>query len=121
MASESLREPVGLVGTGLFGTALAERLLADGYALTVFNRTRSKTAPLLEKGARWSDNPLKECRRTIFSLFTTEQVAQVLEQMSAGLVPGQIILDTSTSDPQQTAALGQKLSGQGVSYLEAPF
>lgn len=121
MASESLRDPVGLVGTGLFGTALAERLLADGYSVVVYNRTRVKADPLLARGARWSDNPLHECRRTIFSLFTTEQVAQVLEQMSAGLAPGQLVLDTSTSDPQQTVVLGRQLAQQGVEYLEAPF
>ena len=85
MASESKREPVGLVGTGLFGTALADRLLAGGYPVSVHNRTREKADPLLARGATWSDNPLNECRRIIFCLFTTEQVAQVLDAMSAEL------------------------------------
>jgi 3-hydroxyisobutyrate dehydrogenase-like beta-hydroxyacid dehydrogenase len=67
-------EPVGVVGTGLFGTALAERLLAGGFPTLVYNRTRLKPEPLLAKGAVWSDNPLAECRRVIFCLFTTEQV-----------------------------------------------
>jgi 3-hydroxyisobutyrate dehydrogenase-like beta-hydroxyacid dehydrogenase len=40
MATATNSEPVGLIGTGLFGTALAERLLADGDALKVHNRTR---------------------------------------------------------------------------------
>jgi 3-hydroxyisobutyrate dehydrogenase-like beta-hydroxyacid dehydrogenase len=117
----SPRPPVAVIGTGLFGTALAERLLADGFPVTVHNRTREKADPLLARGAKWSDNPLKECRRIIFSVYTTEQVAQVLEQMHAGLEPGQIILDTSTSDPQQTAALGRRLAERRVEYLEAPF
>ena len=51
-------EPVGLIGTGLFGTALAERLLADGFPVVVYNRTRAKADPLLARGAKWSDNPL---------------------------------------------------------------
>jgi len=115
------RRPVGVVGTGLFGTALAQRLLADGYPVRVFNRTREKADPLLAHGAQWSDNPLAECGRNIFCLYTTEQVAQVLEQMHSGLSAGKIILDTSTSDPQQTAALGSRLAERGVDYLEAPF
>jgi 3-hydroxyisobutyrate dehydrogenase-like beta-hydroxyacid dehydrogenase len=113
--------PIGVVGTGLFGTALAERLLADGYPVLVHNRTRSKADPLLERGAKWSDNPLAECDRIVFSLFTTEQVEQVLEQMNSGLRSGQILLDTSTSDPLQTAALGTRLAERGIEYLEAPF
>lgn len=110
-----------MIGTGLFGTALAERLLADGYPVLVHNRTRSKANPLLVRGAQWSDNPLLNCQRVIFSLFTTEQVGQVLEQMNAGLQSGQILLDTSTSDPLHTTALGGRLAKRGVQYLEAPF
>jgi 3-hydroxyisobutyrate dehydrogenase-like beta-hydroxyacid dehydrogenase len=121
MAPESKREPVGLVGTGLFGTALADRLLACGYPVSVYNRTREKAAPLLARGATWSDNPLNECRRTIFCLFTTEQVAQILDAMCKELKPEKIIVDTSTSDPQQTIELGQKLARNSVHYLEAPF
>jgi 3-hydroxyisobutyrate dehydrogenase-like beta-hydroxyacid dehydrogenase len=116
-----IQQPVGLIGTGLFGTALVERLLASGYSVLVYNRTREKAAPLLALGATWCDNPLKECQRVIFSVYTTEQVVQVLDQMKVGLRKGQIILDTSTSDPQQTAALGNELISHGVDYLEAPF
>jgi 3-hydroxyisobutyrate dehydrogenase-like beta-hydroxyacid dehydrogenase len=117
----SVQQPIGLVGTGLFGTALAERLLAAGFTLRVHNRTREKVDPLLAKGAKWSDNPLDECQRIIFSVYTTEQVGGLLEQMHSGLKLGQIIVDTSTSDPQQTIALGSRLAERGVLYLEAPF
>lgn len=117
----SLRHPVAVIGTGLLGTALAERLLGDGFPVTVYNRTREKADPLLARGAKWSDNPLKECQRIIFSLYTTEQVVQVLEQMHFGLEPGQIVLDTSTSDPHQTVALGNRLATRGIEYLESPI
>jgi 3-hydroxyisobutyrate dehydrogenase-like beta-hydroxyacid dehydrogenase len=121
MASSIEKDPIGLIGTGLFGTALAERLLAAGHPVCVHNRTREKADPLLARGATWSDNPLRECRRTIFCLFTTEQVEQVIESMRSGIRSDQIILDTCTSDPLQTSHLGQQLARQGVQYLEAPF
>ena len=114
-------EPVGLIGTGLFGTALAERLLAGGFPVVVFNRTRAKAEPLLARGARWSDNPLADCRRVIFSLFATEQVEQVYDRLGTRHPGGLIVLDTSTSDPQHTIALGTRLAEKAVSYLEAPF
>jgi 3-hydroxyisobutyrate dehydrogenase-like beta-hydroxyacid dehydrogenase len=117
----SSREPIGVIGTGLLGSALAERLLAEGFPTIVHNRTRSKTEPLLAKGAIWSDSPLAECRRVIFSLFTTEQVGQVIGLMSSGLRAGQIVVDTSTSDPLQTTAMGKRLAALGVEYLEAPI
>src|SRR6476659_6858563 len=117
----SVRQPVGLIGTGLFGTALAQRLLAEGFPVRVHNRTPQKAEPLLALGAKWSDNPLKDCPRVVFSVYTTEQVAQVIDQMHLGLRPGQIIIDTSTSDPRQTVALGNRLAERGVEYLESPF
>ena len=117
----TVEHPIGVIGTGLFGTALAERLLADGFTVFVHNRTRSKAEPLLARGAKWSENPFIHCQRIIFSLFTTEQVGQVVEQLKWGLEPGQILLDTSTSDPLATAELGASLAKRGVVYLEAPF
>jgi 3-hydroxyisobutyrate dehydrogenase-like beta-hydroxyacid dehydrogenase len=114
-------EPVGLIGTGLFGTALADRLLADGFPLIVYNRTRAKAEPLLDRGATWSDNPLAECQRVIFSLFTSEQVEQIVERLNTRPLAGRIVLDTSTSDPQQTIAVGTRLAQRGMKYLEAPF
>jgi 3-hydroxyisobutyrate dehydrogenase-like beta-hydroxyacid dehydrogenase len=117
----SVREPVGLIGTGLFGSALAERLLAAGYPVVVHNRTRDKAKPLVARGAEWSDNPLKKCRRVIFSLFTSDQVQEVFERMSGERLPGQIFIDTSTSDPQLTLTVGEQLAKSGVRYLEAPF
>jgi 3-hydroxyisobutyrate dehydrogenase-like beta-hydroxyacid dehydrogenase len=117
----SVREPVGLIGTGLFGTALAERLLADGYPVVVHNRTREKADPLVASGAEWCDNPLATCRRVIFSLFTSDQVQEVFERMAGERRPGQIVIDTSTSDPQLTVSVGERLAEFGAEYLEAPF
>jgi len=115
------RPLVGVVGTGLFGTAICQRLLADGYPVRVFNRTREKAQPLLVAGAKWSENPLQECERVIFCLYTTEQVGQVLQQMHTGAMLARVIIDTSTSDPEQTEALGRKLASESIEYLEAPF
>jgi 3-hydroxyisobutyrate dehydrogenase-like beta-hydroxyacid dehydrogenase len=117
----SAQEPIGVIGTGLLGSALADRLLAEGFPTIVHNRTRSKADPLLAKGAVWSDDPLAQCRRVIFSLFTAEQVQQVLDRMSGGLRAGQIVIDTSTSDPRKTTALGKQLAALGVEYLESPI
>lgn len=112
---------VGIIGLGLMGTALAERFLEHGYRVLVWNRTREKAAPLLARGAEWSDNPLATCPRVLISLYTTEVVVDVLEQLQAGRHSGQILLDTTTGEPEQTAALGGRLAAQGVHYLDAPI
>ena len=42
---------VSVIGTGLLGTVMAERLLALGHDVVVWNRTHEKTKPLRQQGA----------------------------------------------------------------------
>jgi 2-hydroxy-3-oxopropionate reductase len=121
MSKRPDQDLIGLIGLGLMGTALTERLLEHGYRVAVWNRTREKAAPVVAQGAQWSDNPLATCDRVIISLYTTEVVEAVLAELDAGLHDGQILLDTTTGEPRQTAALGARLAARGVRYLDAPI
>ncbi len=112
---------IAVVGLGLMGTAMAERLLAAGYTVVVHNRTRSKADPLLARGAHWSDDPLADCPRVVISLYTTDTVREVLSGWWSRLRAGQILIDTTTGDPQQTSQLGARLADRGVQYLDAPI
>ncbi len=112
---------VGVIGLGLMGTALTERLLGAGYRVHVYNRSREKAEPLIERGADWALNPLLVCSRVIISLYTTDTVEEVLTQMETGFRPGLILVDTTTGSPAQTAALGKRLALRGVAYLDAPI
>jgi len=116
-----MKGPVGVIGLGLMGAALTERLLAAGFEVLVHNRTPAKADPLLARGAKWSDNPLAECDRVVISLYTTEVVEAVLRQLDAGLHAGQILVDTTTGSPEQAALLGVRLAERGVQYLDAPI
>lgn len=122
MAHQSAKlEAVGVIGLGLLGSALCERLLAGGFDCRVYNRSRDKAEPLQIKGAIWSDNPLAECDRVVICLYTTEVVEEVLAAMDSGLRPGQVIIDTTTGNPNQTQELGRRLAERGIHYLESPI
>ena len=43
---------VGFIGLGAMGTPMAERLLKDGYSLTVFDVNASVAQALAQKGAQ---------------------------------------------------------------------
>jgi 3-hydroxyisobutyrate dehydrogenase-like beta-hydroxyacid dehydrogenase len=115
------RPPVGVIGLGLMGTALCERLLTDGYPVIVYNRTREKATPLIASGAEWSDNPFAACDRVVMCLYTTDVVEEILEAFADALRPGTIVIDTTTGDPQRMDHLGNWLAAHGVEYLEAPI
>lgn len=121
MTNQPTKSPIAVIGLGLLGTALCERLMGDGYPVVVYNRTRDKAAPLIERGARWSDNPLAECERAVICLYTTGVVEEVLGQMDAGVRAGQTYIDATTGNPDETRGLGERLAERGVEYLESPI
>ena len=112
---------VGVVGLGLMGTAIAQRLLEHGYRVSVWNRSPEKYEPLQALGALWSDNPFAECHRVIISLYSSDIVAEVVETMSSGLHPEQIIVDTTTGEPSDAITLSNRLAEREVHYLDAPI
>jgi 3-hydroxyisobutyrate dehydrogenase-like beta-hydroxyacid dehydrogenase len=103
------------------GTAISERLLEHGNAVRVWNRSPEKADELIRRGAMWSDNPLADCDRVIISLYTSQVVGQVLEQMQAALRPGQVLIDTTTGEPEETLATARRMAARGVVYLDAPI
>ena len=114
-------ETIGILGLGLMGTALAERLLEHGFPVAVWNRTRSKADPLIARGARWSDNPILDCRRVLVSLFDGAAVEAVLTPLLGSAPSGRVILDTTTATPESAVAMGARCAVHGIQYLDAPI
>ena len=118
---------IGLVGLGLVGSAMAERLLADRFNVVGFDIEKEKCKQLEQLGGQAVDNPAKvaeQADRIILSLPDTDAVLQVVEGtsgiMEANKVPSYII-DTTTGEPDKTASLAKRLSGRDVYFLDAPF
>ena len=58
MTEENLRaHKLGWIGAGRMGFRLAQRLLPAGCDLSIYNRTRSKAEPLVQKGGKLVDSP----------------------------------------------------------------
>lgn len=112
---------IGVVGLGLMGTAIAKRFMGLGVPLCVWNRTRDKAVDLIRLGARWSDHPFVDCSHVIVSLYSSDVVHEVVCAMRADLRPGQIIIDTTTGEPDDARRLADELAALGVEYLAAPI
>lgn len=103
------------------GNAITERLLEHGWQVHVWNRTREKADPLIALGAIWTDHPFAESDRILISLYTSDVVRDVLTQMENDLQRGQIVVDTTTGEPEQSVATNARLGSQEISYLDAPI
>jgi 3-hydroxyisobutyrate dehydrogenase-like beta-hydroxyacid dehydrogenase len=113
---------VGVIGLGLMGSALAERFLKNGFAVAGFDIDQSARRALKKLGGRPVEGAAavaRLSRRIIFSLPTTAVVKEVIREMGTQLRPGSIIIDTTTGEPEQTAALGAKLAKGRIRYLDA--
>ena len=112
---------VGVIGLGLMGTAIVERLLAHEYVPHVWNRSRDKAEPLIARGAIWSNNPFTACERVIVSLYSSEVVEEVLLPLLGTVRAWQIVIDTTTGDPDQSVVWERRLRERGANYLDAPI
>ncbi len=112
---------VAVIGLGLMGTALSQRLLEHGFQVVVWNRTREKAESLIASGARWSDTPLRDCDRAIISLYASDVVREVLDAMQSDLHQGQILIDTTTGEPEDAEQFYESLKQCGVDYMDAPI
>lgn len=116
------RETVGVIGLGLMGSALATRLLRAGLAVVGYDLDPEKCAALAAIGGRAAGSPAEvaaSCDSILFSVMTVEQVAASLAAMGKALCPGVLVIDTTTGAPEAMAALGARLAGEGIDYLDA--
>ncbi|KAL4390769.1 probable 3-hydroxyisobutyrate dehydrogenase-like 1, mitochondrial [Arachis hypogaea] len=134
MASSAAAEPispsntrVGWIGTGVMGLSMCSHLIRAGYTLTVFNRTPSKAQPLLKMGAHQADNPLSLASNSdvVFSIvgYPSDVRAVLLDPHSgalAGLRPGGILVDMTTSEPSLAVEIAAAASSKSCHSIDAP-
>jgi len=117
---------IGWIGTGVMGTSMCGHLIAQGFSATVYNRTRSKAGPLLDKGARWADSPraVAEASDVVFSIvgYPADVRAVILGENGAlaGSKKGNILVDMTTSEPSLAVEIAKKARERGVHSVDAP-
>jgi 3-hydroxyisobutyrate dehydrogenase-like beta-hydroxyacid dehydrogenase len=117
--------PVGLVGIGLMGQALAERLFKAGKSVQGFDIDPAKGAWLTGRGGTVAGSLAEVARQTgpiLLAVFSTDQVEDVVERHivpALGRDTKPIVICTSTCDPDRIAALGQRIAGR-LRFLEVP-
>ena len=113
---------VGLIGIGLLGTELAQRLLKAGFVVHGFDLDVQRRAVFAESGgsvAITAADVFTRCGRVLLSLPSHREVEALLAANLSHLQRGQIILDTTTGDPATSAKLAADLAARGVAYLDA--
>lgn len=117
---------IGWIGTGVMGASMCRHLLERSYAITVYNRTRSKATPLVELGAKWCETAkgVAEQSDVVFTMvgFPIDVQETYLgdEGVMAGTRSGAILVDMTTTRPSLAREIAQTAQAAGAVALDAP-
>ena len=117
---------VGIIGFGLMGTALAQRLAAAGFRFAGYDVDAAKAAQITGLGGKAAQSIAEiagECDPIVLAVFSTDQVEDVVEKHLLPVLGDQsnrIVLCASTCDPDRIAALGARVATRGLRFLETP-
>jgi 3-hydroxyisobutyrate dehydrogenase-like beta-hydroxyacid dehydrogenase len=118
---------LGFLGLGIMGMPMTLRLLERGYTVTVWNRTSSKLAPALERGARAASTPAEVARAAevvLMCLLDTRAVEEmVFGPSGVASAPGgdKILVDHGSIRPDATRDFASRLKkANGMAWIDAP-
>jgi 3-hydroxyisobutyrate dehydrogenase-like beta-hydroxyacid dehydrogenase len=122
----SEKSPVGIVGVGLLGSAVAGVLIDAGYEVFGHDIAAQRMDALKSRGGRSADSPADVARRAE-AVFTTLPSLESVEEAIAGsngVLEGArgntVIVQMSTISPSLAMRLETAARERGAAFLDAP-
>jgi 3-hydroxyisobutyrate dehydrogenase-like beta-hydroxyacid dehydrogenase len=119
---------IGFIGVGLMGHGMAKNLLLKGFAVSILgHRNRAPVEDLVSRGAREARDvtDVVQSSDIVFLCVTgTPEVEDLMHRPGGVLASaraGQIVVDTSTSQPASTLRLAEQARAKGVRFVDAPL
>lgn len=119
---------LGLVGLGIMGAPIAERLREQGYELTVWNLEPERYDKVKDSGATWAESPAhvwKNADVVLVCVLGDAAIESVCFGDSGFARAGQgarVLIDLSTTSPDATLKLAPRLKqALGADWVDAPM
>ncbi len=117
---------IGFIGLGNVGGKLAGSILRNGFDLTVRDLDRGLAQPFLDQGAHWAESPAEMAANVdylITCLPSPAACAAVMEGADgilAGITPGTIWAEMSTTDADEVRRMAELVTAKGASAIDCP-
>lgn len=108
---------------GTMGSRMASRLLDAGHDVTVFNRDKDKTKPLIKQGAKAADTIQALVGGVAYiciSVSNDEAIKDVVRQIVQEESTDKVIISFSTISPDTAEELSKDISSKKNHFLDAP-
>ncbi len=118
---------ISVIGLGLMGTPIATLLMKAGYRVKGFDLLKKQVANLVPLGLKAAHSPKEAARGVDLVILSLPNWYAVLEAVegkdgvAAGAEKGLIVLDTSTSPPWESRAMGERLIKKGIEWMDVPI
>jgi 3-hydroxyisobutyrate dehydrogenase-like beta-hydroxyacid dehydrogenase len=117
--------PVGIIGLGLMGTALSERLIEADVPLIGFDIEPARRANLRTAGGMVATSVSELAGRSatiIIAVFSGEQVEALFGEIENAAGPARpIVICTTTCGPDEMTRLARSAASAGIAFVEAPI
>jgi 3-hydroxyisobutyrate dehydrogenase-like beta-hydroxyacid dehydrogenase len=116
--------PVGVVGIGLVGLAIVERLRAARIKVLGYDADPMRCEALREAHgvvATSASEVFGACDNVVLALPDGGQTASVVRAGLPLMRPGTLVLDCGAGEPEQAVALAVRLAARGIRALDAPL
>jgi 3-hydroxyisobutyrate dehydrogenase len=118
------RTKIGLIGTGLMGLPMAQRLHEAEQALMVYNRTPEKLEHLREEEievAQSVSEVLQQCGVVLLMLSNGQAIREVLlSEPVRSYLSNRVVIQMGTIAPRESKSIRDEIAAAGGDYLEAP-
>ncbi len=117
---------VGWIGTGVMGLSMCRHILAGGYRVTLYSRTKTKAQSLLDLGAMWAESPsaVAAASDVVFTMVGFPQDVRAVyfgtTGILAGAQSGTALVDMTTTDPALSCEIAERATSLGFSAIDAP-
>ncbi|AHV96176.1 NAD(P)-dependent oxidoreductase [Paenibacillus sabinae] len=117
---------IGFIGLGTMGAPMASNLLRAGFQVTVYNRTASKSDPLVTEGATAAASlqAASEGKDVIITMVSNDDSIREIyygpEGILEALKPGAVVIDSSTISPGLVKEIAAAVENKGAHFLDAP-
>jgi 3-hydroxyisobutyrate dehydrogenase-like beta-hydroxyacid dehydrogenase len=118
------RDPVGLIGLGIMGSAMSRNIVAAGFPVTGYDVLASRRSALSKAGGEAARN-VRDVATTVPIVITSLPSADALESVASEMASGrhraQIVIETSTLPIATKERARKLLAEQGVTLLDCPL